>query len=99
MDKGIGLEMGSVVDVGSTSGGHGGGSAVSTRTAVPATRNGCSGEAPYRASLKAAELVDAAWGLVENPGAVVIRVGSRRVDKEALPLPDQWNIIHHGVEG
>jgi hypothetical protein len=99
MDKGIGLEMGPVVDVGSTTGGHGGGSAVSTRTAVPATRNGCSGEAPYRASLKAGEGVDAAWDLVENPGAVVIRGMSRRVDKEALPLPGQWNIIHCGVAG
>jgi hypothetical protein len=97
MDKGIGLEMGPVVDVGSTTGGHGGGSAVSTRTAVPATRNGCSGEAPYRASLKAGEGVDAAWDLVENPGAVVIRGMSRRVDKEALPLPGQWNIIHCGA--
>jgi hypothetical protein len=86
MDKGIGLEMGPVVDVGSTTGGHSGGSAVSTRTAVPATRNGCSREAPYRASLMAGEgVVDAALGLVENPGSVVIR----GVDKEALPLPDQ----------
>jgi hypothetical protein len=99
MDKGIGLEMEPVVDVGSTTGGHGGGSAVSTRTAVPATRNGCSGEAPYRASLKAGEGMDASWGLVENPGAVVIRGVSRRVDKEALPLPDQWNIIHCEVAG
>jgi hypothetical protein len=88
-----------VVDVGSTTGGHGGGSAVATRTAAPETRNGCSGEAPYRASLKAGEMVDAARGLVENPGTVVIRKMSRRVDKEALPLPDQWNIIHCGVEG
>jgi hypothetical protein len=30
MDKGIGLEMGPVVDVGSITGVHGGGSAVST---------------------------------------------------------------------
>jgi hypothetical protein len=30
-------------------------------------------------------VVDAALGLVENPGSVVIR----GVDKEALPLPDQ----------
>ena len=44
-------------------------------------------------------MVDAAWGLVENPGAVVIRGVSRRVDKEALPLQSQWNIIHCEASG
>jgi hypothetical protein len=91
VDRGIGLDMGPKVNVGLTIGGHSGGSAVSTQTAVPAIRNGCLGEAPYPASRRAEVVVDAAWDRVEIPSAsaVVIRGVSRRVDKEALPLPDQ----------